>query len=66
MAERTLSIRKNADETVTIKSVKYVESVDTRDKTPLEKYEMVRWAVITAGFDFTPEIEEIVRKELYA
>jgi zona occludens toxin (predicted ATPase) len=64
MAEKTLSVRRNADGTVTIRSERYRESVDVRSKTPWEKYEAVKWAIITAGFTFSEEVEELVRKEL--
>jgi transglutaminase-like putative cysteine protease len=66
MAQQTLSVRKNADGTMTIRSGKYKESVEIRSKTPFEKFEAVKWAILTAGFAFTEEVEEIVRKELYS
>jgi phosphoribosylformylglycinamidine (FGAM) synthase-like amidotransferase family enzyme len=66
MAQRTLSVRKNADETVTIKANNYVESVDISVKSVFEKYEAVRWAIITAGFSYTDEIDNLVIKELYS
>ena len=64
MAKKTLSVRKNADGTVTIKSGGYVENIDVRAKTPWQKYDAVKWAILTAGYVFTGEIEKMVRKEL--
>ena len=66
MGERTLSVRKNADNTITISSGTYRESVDIQSKTPFEKYEAVKWAIITAGFEFTDAVERMVQKELYS
>lgn len=66
MAKRTLSVRKNADETVTIKLGKYVESVNIAEKSPFERYESVRWAIITAGLEYTNEVDKMVLKELYS
>lgn len=66
MAARTLTVRRNRDETVTIRSGRYIESIDIRFKSPYEKYEYIRSAIVTAGFEFTPHVEEMVRKELYS
>jgi hypothetical protein len=66
MAERVLSVRRNQDGTMTISAGGYRESVEIRSKTPWEKYEAVRWAILTAGFAFTEDVEELVRKELYS
>jgi hypothetical protein len=64
MRKKTLTVRKNRDGTITIRSDRYVEHVDTRGKLPWEKYEIVKWAIVTARIPFTAEIEEIVRDEL--
>ena len=64
MAKKTFTIRKSQSGIVTIKSGGYIESIDLRDKRPPEKFEAVRWAILTAGFAFTEEVEKIVRKEL--
>jgi len=66
MAQKTLTVRKNSDETVTIRCGRYVESFDLRFKSPWDKYEYVRSAIVTAGFVFTDEIEKMVQKELYS
>jgi len=64
MAQKTLKIRRNADGTVTISSGGYKESIDVRAKDPWQKFDAVKWAILTAGFAFTPQIEDLVRKEL--
>lgn len=64
MAKRNLSIRRNADGTVTISSGHYRESFEIRSKTPVEKFESVKWAIIGAGFAFSEQTEKMVRKEL--
>jgi len=35
-----------------------------REKTPEEKYDAVKWAILTAGFAYSEQIEELVREEL--
>jgi hypothetical protein len=62
MAKRTLTIRKNSDGTVTIGSGRYVEHVDVKTKTPEKKFEAVKWAILTAGFYFSEEVEKMVRE----
>jgi|RhiMethySRZTD1v2_1073278.scaffolds.fasta_scaffold23651_4 hypothetical protein len=64
MGVRTLNIRRNADGTVTISSGGYKESINVREKTPEEKYDAVKWAILTAGFAYSEQIEELVREEL--
>jgi hypothetical protein len=64
MGEKTISVRKSKSGIVTIKSGGYVESIDVRMKTPPQKFEAVRWAILTAGFVFTEDIEKMVRNEL--
>ncbi len=66
MAQRTLTVRKNADGTVTIRGGRYVESFNLEFKSHWDKYEYIRSAIITAGFTYTEEIEEMVRKEIYS
>lgn len=64
MAVKTLNIRHNADNTITIKANNYTESIEITGKTNPELFEAVKWAIIGAGFDFTPEIGDLVRSEL--
>lgn len=64
MAKRTLSIRQNKDGTITINSGHYRENIEIRFKSAVQKYDYVRWAIITAGFEFSAETELLVRKEL--
>lgn len=67
MRKRTLSIRKNSDGTVTIfaQNPKYVESIDIRELYPEEKYEKIKWAILTAGFAFSEEVERMVREQIW-
>lgn len=64
MAKKSFTIRKSKNGIVTIKSGGYIESIDVRDKTPPQKFERIRWAILTAGFAFTEDVEKMVRKEL--
>lgn len=66
MAEKILTLRRNRDGTVTIRSGRYREHVDVRFKGPFDTYEAIKWAIITAGFSLSEqEIERMVRQELY-
>lgn len=65
MAKKSLIVRKNSDGTFTIRADHYVEHIDLRAKTPDQKYESIKWAILTAGFAFSPQIERIVRHEVW-
>jgi hypothetical protein len=47
-----------------VKAGGYVESIEIHSKTPSERVEAVRWAVITAGFEYSETVEEMVMREL--
>jgi len=64
LAEKTISVRKNADNTLTISSDTYKESIGLDGKTPTEVYEAVKFAIICQGFDWTDRLVDYVRSEL--
>lgn len=64
MAVKTLNIRHNADGTITIAANNYRESIEVDGKTDMELYECAKFAIISAGFDFTDEIGSLLRSEL--
>jgi hypothetical protein len=65
MAQKTVEIKRNKDNTITVKSgTGYVETINLAGKTRPERYESVRWAVITAGFEISPEIEALISETL--
>lgn len=69
MTARILTVRKNTDGTVTVQSRggahKYIEHVDVRTLPPTQKFEKIKWAILTAGFAFTEDVEDMVRDELW-
>lgn len=66
MTQKVLTLKRNGDGTVTIRSGRYREHVDVRFKGPFDTYEAIKWAIITAGFSFDDaEIEQMVMQELY-
>lgn len=64
MAVKTLNIRHNADNTITIKANNYTESIEITGKTDPELFEAVKWATIGAGFNWTDDLATLVRSEL--
>ena len=64
MAVKTLNIRHNADNTITISANNYRESIEITGKTDMELFEAVKFAIICANFDWTDEIDALVRSEL--
>lgn len=64
MSTKTLSIRHNKDNTITISAGNQRESIEVTGKTDPELMEAVRYAVICQDFEWTPAIEELVRTEL--
>jgi len=62
----TLTIRKNKDNTITVKYHKYVEFVSLESKSPTEILESVRYCAITAGVSVSEEeIWLQLQSELY-
>jgi len=43
------SVTLNADETITVKVGRYIETIGTQDKGSVELLDAVRWALITGG-----------------
>lgn len=64
VAHRILTIRHNADNTITVRADNYMESVEVTGKSDPELFEAVKYAVICASFEWTDEIEGLVRSEL--
>ena len=64
MAVKTLNIRHNADNTITVSANTYKESIGLDGKTPTEVYEAVKFAIICQGFDWTDELVDLVQSEL--
>lgn len=64
MAKKKLTVRKNADGTVTVRGDNYIEHFATQGRVPAEMFEIVRWGILTAGFFFSEEIERMVKREL--
>jgi hypothetical protein len=64
MAVKTLNIRKNADNTLTVSANNYKESIGLEDKSEQEIYESVKFAIICANFDWNNETADLVRSEL--
>lgn len=66
---RTLSVKKNADRTLTIRASaqgsSYVEHFTLDSKGPYEVFEAAKWSLITAGFSVDEEeLAEMVRVAL--
>lgn len=64
MAIKTLNIRKNADNTLTISANNYRESISIEGKTDQELYEACKYAIICASFDWNDEVSTLVSTEL--
>ena len=64
MGTKTLYIKHNADNTVTVKAGNYTESIGIEGKLDIEVFEAVKYAIICANFEWTDEIESFVRSEL--
>lgn len=64
MAVKTLTIRRNADKTITISANNYRESFEVEGKTKEELFEYAKFVTLSAGFNITDEIEALIRSEL--
>lgn len=64
MSQKTLSVCKNTNGTVTVSDDRCTTVVDIRKLEPKERLEAVRWAVLMGGHVYTTKIERMVRKEL--
>jgi hypothetical protein len=66
MARQLVKVRKHRDGTMTIffASHSYYKTVDTRELTPIEKFNAVRWAILAEGYVFSEKIEKELRNLL--
>jgi len=64
MAVKTLNIRHNADGTMTIAANNYRESFEVEGKSEDELFDCAKFAIISAGFDFSADLERLLRSEL--
>lgn len=64
MAVKTLNIKRNSDNTLTVRANQYVENISIEDKSEEEILEGVRYALICAHFSWNSEIRDLVRREL--
>ena len=64
MAIKTLNIRRNADNTITISCNNQRESIGLDGKTSDELFESVKFAIICQGFEWDDEKAVLVREEL--
>lgn len=64
MAVKTVNIRHNADNTITVRTNNYTESIGIEDKTEKQLFDAVRYALICANFEWTNEVADLVRQEL--
>jgi hypothetical protein len=64
MAVKTLHIKHNTDDTITIKVNNYVESIEIQGKTNLELFEAIKWAIICGHFQWNDEIATLVATEI--
>ena len=62
--EKTLSVRRHKNGTITIESESFSEKIQIRAQTPRQKYDTVREAILAKGYVFTGKIEKMVRKEV--
>jgi hypothetical protein len=62
----TVTIKKNKDQTITIRVGNYREYVSIESKTPMQILDAVRYAAITAGVTVSEEIIwEQLQSQLY-
>lgn len=64
MAIRTLSIKKNADHTLTVRANNYTEHISIEGKNEDEVFDAVKWALVCANFDWNSNVKDLVRQEL--
>lgn len=59
-----LDVRKSKDGNITIATDRVIWTVDVKKVYPDERFEMVKWSILNAGFVFTERIEKQVRRAL--
>jgi hypothetical protein len=64
MAVKTVNIRRNADNTLTVRTNNYTESIGIENKTEKQIFDAVKYALICANFEWTNEVADLVRQEL--
>lgn len=64
LAEKTVSVRRNADHTLTVSADNYKESISISDKTEEELFEAIKYAIICANFEWSDQMNRYVRSEV--
>jgi hypothetical protein len=61
----TVTVRWNADDTITVRIDRHVEHFDVAMKTKAELFEAIRWAIISKGVSLDEaDLTEILYEEL--